>query len=103
MVMYHRRSGGQSQHSTLLDLSANEDRVQRALNYARQNLSENLTIEDLARAACLSPRQFYPIVPIRNRHDPGKGGRSTAGRGREADAGAEPIADRARVSFRTVC
>lgn len=58
MVMYHRRSGGQSQHSTLLDLSANEDRVQRALNYARQNLSENLTIEGLARAACLSPRQF---------------------------------------------
>jgi transcriptional regulator GlxA family with amidase domain len=58
MVMYHRRSGGQSQHSTLLDLSANEDRVQRALNYARQNLSESLTIEDLADAASLSPRQF---------------------------------------------
>ncbi|MCK1280999.1 GlxA family transcriptional regulator [Bradyrhizobium sp. 61] len=58
MVMYHRRSGGQSQHSTLLDLSANEDRVQRALNYARQNLAESLTIDDLAEAACLSPRQF---------------------------------------------
>ncbi|MGM4891562.1 GlxA family transcriptional regulator [Tardiphaga sp. 709] len=58
MVMYHRRSGGQSQHSTLLDLSANEDRVQRALNYARQNLAESLTIDDLARAASLSPRQF---------------------------------------------
>jgi transcriptional regulator GlxA family with amidase domain len=58
MVMYHRRSGGQSQHSTLLDLDANEDRIQRALNYARQNLSESLAIEDLAHAACLSPRQF---------------------------------------------
>jgi transcriptional regulator GlxA family with amidase domain len=58
MVMYHRRSGGQSQHSTLLDLSANEDRVQRVLNYARQNLAESLTIDDLARAASLSPRQF---------------------------------------------
>lgn len=58
MVMYHRRSGGQSQHSTLLDLGANEDRVQRALNYARQNLAESLTIDDLAEAACLSPRQF---------------------------------------------
>lgn len=58
MVMYHRRSGGQSQHSALLDLSANEDRIQRALNYARQNLSESLTIEDLADAASLSPRQF---------------------------------------------
>lgn len=58
MVMYHRRSGGQSQHSALLDLSANEDRIQRALNYARQNLSESLTIEGLADAASLSPRQF---------------------------------------------
>lgn len=58
MVMYHRRSGGQSQHSTLLDLSANEDRIQRALNHVRQNLSETLTIDGLARVACLSPRQF---------------------------------------------
>ncbi|WP_342629976.1 GlxA family transcriptional regulator [Nguyenibacter vanlangensis] len=58
MVMYHRRSGGQSQHSTLLDLGGNEDRVQRALNYARQNLAASLTIDDLAEAACLSPRQF---------------------------------------------
>jgi transcriptional regulator GlxA family with amidase domain len=58
MVMYHRRSGGQSQHSALLDLDTSEDRVQKALSYARQNLRENLTIDDLARAACLSPRQF---------------------------------------------
>lgn len=58
MVMYHRRSGGESQHSALLDLGASEDRIQKALNYARQNLRENLTIEELARAACLSPRQF---------------------------------------------
>jgi len=58
MVMYHRRSGGQSQHSALLDLGTSEDRVQKALSYARQNLRESLTIDDLARAACLSPRQF---------------------------------------------
>ncbi|NTA13816.1 GlxA family transcriptional regulator [Agrobacterium tumefaciens] len=58
MVMYHRRSGGQSQHSTLLDLSVNEDRIQRVLDYARQNLSETLAIDDLAEVACLSPRQF---------------------------------------------
>ena len=35
LVMYHRRSGGQSQHSALLDLNAREDRVQQALNFAR--------------------------------------------------------------------
>jgi transcriptional regulator GlxA family with amidase domain len=58
MVMYHRRSGGQSQHSTLLDLGTNEDRIQRALDYARQNLARGLSINELAEAACLSPRQF---------------------------------------------
>ncbi len=58
MVMYHRRAGGHSQHSTLLDLGANEDRVQRALDYARQNLAQSLSIEELADAAALSPRQF---------------------------------------------
>ncbi len=30
MLMYHRRSGGQSQHSALLDLGASEDRIQKA-------------------------------------------------------------------------
>lgn len=58
MVMYHSRPGGQSQHSVLLEVGTSEDRIQKALNYARQNLRESLTIEDLARAACLSPRQF---------------------------------------------
>jgi transcriptional regulator GlxA family with amidase domain len=58
MVMYHRRSGGQSQHSTLLDLNTNEDRIQRALDFARQNLTRSLTIDELAEAACLSRRQF---------------------------------------------
>ena len=36
MVVYRRRAGGQSQHSTLLGLDATSDRVQSALAYARK-------------------------------------------------------------------
>ena len=58
LVLYHRRSGGQSQHSALLELNPKSDRIQNALAYARSNLKAQLTVEDLADAARLSPRQF---------------------------------------------
>jgi transcriptional regulator GlxA family with amidase domain len=61
LVMHHRRAGGQSQHSALLDLDTNADRIQTALTYAKRNLRMPLEIEDLARAACLSPRQFTRV------------------------------------------
>jgi transcriptional regulator GlxA family with amidase domain len=58
LVVYHRRVGGQSQHSALLDMDAKSDRIQLALDYARQNLNRSLGVTDLAQAAHLSPRQF---------------------------------------------
>lgn len=58
MVLYHRRSGGQSQHSVLLELEPKSDRIQSALSYARSNLKSPLTLDDLAEAARLSSRQF---------------------------------------------
>jgi transcriptional regulator GlxA family with amidase domain len=58
VVVYHRRAGGQAQHSTLLDLDATSDRVQTALSYARENIGKRLSVDDLAAAAFLSPRQF---------------------------------------------
>ncbi len=58
MVVYHRRAGGQSQHSTLLDLDATSDRIQTVLAYAKRNLGMRLSMTDLADVACLSPRQF---------------------------------------------
>jgi transcriptional regulator GlxA family with amidase domain len=61
LVMHHRRAGGQSQHSALLTLDAKSDRIQTALTYAKRNLRMPLDIEDLARAACLSPRQFTRV------------------------------------------
>lgn len=61
LVVHHRRAGGQSQHSALLDLDATSDRVQTALQFARSNLATPLTVENLAEAARLSPRQFSRV------------------------------------------
>ncbi|WP_421700576.1 GlxA family transcriptional regulator [Ancylobacter sp.] len=72
LVMYHRRSGGQSQHSALLDLNAREDRVQRALNFARANLKARLGIDELADAASLSPRQFTRLFRAETGTTPAK-------------------------------
>lgn len=58
LVVYHRRAGGQSQYSALLDLEPKSDRIQLTLAYARANLREPLSVEDLAQVAHLSPRQF---------------------------------------------
>jgi transcriptional regulator GlxA family with amidase domain len=58
LVIYHRRGGGQSQYSALLELEPKSDRIQSALDYARCNLHAPLTVEELAEAAHLSPRHF---------------------------------------------
>jgi transcriptional regulator GlxA family with amidase domain len=58
LVVYHRRAGGQTQHSALLETAPKSDRIQSALDYARRNLHTALTVEKLAEAAGLSSRQF---------------------------------------------
>jgi transcriptional regulator GlxA family with amidase domain len=58
LVLYHRRSGGQSQFSELLELAPKSDRIQMALDYAKRNLHRPLTVARLAEAAHLSSRQF---------------------------------------------
>ncbi len=58
LVMHHRRAGGQSQHSELLELAPSSDRIQKALIFAKAHLANPLTVEELAEVAALSPRQF---------------------------------------------
>lgn len=58
MVLPQRRAGGQSQHSALLELDAQSDRIQATLAYARRHLRNPLTIAELASVACISSRQF---------------------------------------------
>ena len=72
LVLYHRRAGGQSQHSTLLKLEPKSDRVQTALDYASRNLRSELSVEELAEAAHLSPRQFSRIFRAETGQSPAK-------------------------------
>jgi transcriptional regulator GlxA family with amidase domain len=72
LVLHHRRAGGQSQHSALLDLDAKSDRVQSALQFARCNLGKSLSVKELADAACLSPRQFSRVFRAETGLSPAK-------------------------------
>jgi transcriptional regulator GlxA family with amidase domain len=72
MVVYHRRSGGQSQFSTLLELEPKSDRVHRALDYASRNLKSTLSVQELADAAALSPRQFSRAFRAETGQSPAK-------------------------------
>ncbi|QWT22066.1 GlxA family transcriptional regulator [Bacillus sp. NP157] len=58
LVVYHRRSGGQSQFSEMSQMEPASDRIRRALTFAREHLNQPLPIERLAEAANLSVRQF---------------------------------------------
>jgi transcriptional regulator GlxA family with amidase domain len=72
MVVYHRRAGGQSQFSALLELEPKSDRIQSALTYARRNLQTPLSVERLADAAHLSPRQFSRAFRAETGQSPAK-------------------------------
>lgn len=72
LVVYHRRTGGQSQFSSLLELDAASDRIRAALSFAREHLHEKLPVERLADVACLSPRQFGRAVFAETGETPAK-------------------------------
>jgi transcriptional regulator GlxA family with amidase domain len=58
LVLYHRRSGGQSQFSSLLELKAPSGRFGPLLAWAREHLDAPLTVEDMAEQAGMSSRHF---------------------------------------------
>ena len=72
LVVYHRRPGGQSQFSAMLELEPRSDRVKRALTYAREHLRNPLSVEELADAASLSPRQFSRVFREETGQSPAK-------------------------------
>lgn len=57
LVVYHRRPGGQSQFSALLEMEA-RGRFDGLLAWARENLRQPLTVDELARHAGMSERNF---------------------------------------------
>jgi len=58
LVVYHRRPGGQSQFSALLEIERPDGRFGGLLAWARERLGERLTVERLAGQAAMSPRNF---------------------------------------------
>jgi transcriptional regulator GlxA family with amidase domain len=58
LVVYHRRSGGQSQFSALLELKSPSGRFRPLLAWAREHLDQELTVERLAEQANMSARHF---------------------------------------------
>jgi transcriptional regulator GlxA family with amidase domain len=72
LVVYHRRPGGQSQFSTMLELEPQAGRIRNALAFAREHLHERLTIDMLAEAACVSPRQFQRLFTTRTGDTPAR-------------------------------
>jgi transcriptional regulator GlxA family with amidase domain len=72
LVVYHRRGGGQSQFSALLELEPKSDRIQSALAYAKRNLDKPLTVGQLAKAVHVSPRQFSRTFHAETGQSPAK-------------------------------
>ncbi len=72
LVLYHRRTGGQSQHSVLLEMDTKSDRIQSVLTYAKKNLRVSLSVERLAEVAHLSPRQFSRAFQAATGRSPAK-------------------------------
>lgn len=72
LVMNQRRSGGQTQHSEMLALAPRSDRLQSALEYARNNLNKTLTVELLADAVHVSARQLSRLFRQETGKSPAK-------------------------------
>ena len=58
LVVYHRRPGGQSQFSALLDIDRPQGRFSALLDHVRCHLADAHGVPELAARACMSPRHF---------------------------------------------
>jgi transcriptional regulator GlxA family with amidase domain len=58
LVVHHRRAGGQSQFSALLDAGGVNGRFAELMDWIRERLGEPLSVEQLADRASMSPRHF---------------------------------------------
>ena len=94
LVVDQQRSGGQSQHSALLEMNPKSDRIQHALAYARRNLREALSVEDLANVAGLGPRQFSRAFRAETGTSARQGDREPPARSGALDDRAKPPSDR---------
>jgi transcriptional regulator GlxA family with amidase domain len=93
LVVYHRRPGGQSQFSALLEADRPGSRFSPLLAWARERLDEKLPVERLAERAAMSPRHFARAFVAETGMTPAKAVerlRLEASRER-VESGSEPI------------
>lgn len=70
LVVYHRRTSGQSQFSALLELQPKSNRIQKVLSFARANLHKDLSVDVIADVAHVSPRQLSRIFKVETGQSP---------------------------------
>lgn len=70
LVVYHRRPGGQSQFSALIDIKVG--RFDSLLAWAREHLAESLSVEQLADHVAMSPRNFARLFAAETGVTPAK-------------------------------
>ncbi|QCP14626.1 GlxA family transcriptional regulator [Pseudoduganella umbonata] len=72
MVVYHRRTGGQSQFSSMAQMDGGSDRIRNALLFAKENLQTELSVERLAEHVHWSARHFSRAFREQTGHSPAK-------------------------------
>jgi transcriptional regulator GlxA family with amidase domain len=73
MVVFLRRPAGQSQFSATLSAQASENHsLGNLIAWLPDNLTADLSIEQLARRAAMSPRNFARLFRVEMRKTPGK-------------------------------
>ena len=81
LVVYHRRPGGQSQFSALLEMDRPEGRFGALMGWMRERLHEPLNVERLAGPGGHEPAQLRPRLRRGDRRHAGAGGGAAAGGG----------------------
>lgn len=61
LVVHQRRHGGQSQFSVMQEVKLASGRFDELIDWVRTNLSEELSVEQLAARAAMSPRNFARV------------------------------------------
>ena len=61
LVVYHRRPGGQSQFSPLLQMERTDGRFGELWDHVMTHLGDRLSVAELARLSCMSPRNFSRV------------------------------------------
>jgi transcriptional regulator GlxA family with amidase domain len=72
LVVHHRRPGGQSQFSALVEVGGRTGQFDSLIQWMREHLNEPLTVEQLAERAAMSPRNFARVFHAETGTTPAK-------------------------------